>query len=180
MCSSPELSDKKRYPTFVRTYAQSTKIPEFLYKLLAHFKWITVGILYEESNWMAAREDIKKYFKQKKIDIRIEEELPDFNLFAPSREKNEKRIEDIMERLKHNARSKFDNEKMLTRSSADFSVVVLAVFSSPFTSDEGHFCFLIKRYSSHSITETVYRVSIRFSNLLADIFCPSRYITREV
>ncbi|XP_015762336.1 PREDICTED: guanylate cyclase 32E-like [Acropora digitifera] len=104
MCSSPELSDKKRYPTFVRTYAQSTKIPEFLYKLLAYFKWTTVGILYEEGNWMAARQDIKKYFKQKKIDIRIEEQLPDFNVFASSPKKYKKPIEDSMERLKHNSR----------------------------------------------------------------------------
>lgn len=109
MCSSPELSDKKRYPTFVRTYAQSTKIPEFLYKLLAYFKWTTVGILYEEGDWVAARQDIKKYFKQKKIDIRIEEQLPDFNVFASSPKKHKKAIEDSMERLKHNSRSKFGN-----------------------------------------------------------------------
>lgn len=111
MCSSPELSDKKRYPTFVRTYAQSTKIPEFLYNLLAHFKWTTVGILYEKGNWMAARQDIKKYFKQKNIDIRIEEELPDFDV-QKSTEKYKKPIEDSMERLKHNARSKFGNKRI--------------------------------------------------------------------
>lgn len=104
MCSSPELSDKKRYPTFVRTYAQSTKIPEFLYKLLSHFKWTTVGILYEEGHWMAARQDIKKYFKQKKIDIRIEEKFPSFQEASNFPEKYKKPIEDSMERLKHDAR----------------------------------------------------------------------------
>lgn len=112
MCSSPELSDKKRYPTFVRTYAQSTKIPEFLYKLLSHFKWTTVGILYEEGHWMAARQDIKKYFKQKKIDIRIEEKLPGFKEASNFPEKYKKPIEDSMERLKHDARSKFGNEQI--------------------------------------------------------------------
>lgn len=112
MCSSPELSDKKRYPTFVRTYAQSTKIPEFLYKLLSHFKWTTVGILYEEGHWMAARQDIKKYFKQKKIDIRIEEKFPSFKEASNFPEKYKKPIEDSMERLKHDARSKFGNEQI--------------------------------------------------------------------
>ena len=103
LCRSPELSNKKLYSTFIRTYAQSTKIPEFLFKLLDYFKWTTVGILFEKA-WINTFNDLKK--KLKEIVVRIEEQLPDSQNIVQHTEKYNQEVAEIMKRIKNDARSK--------------------------------------------------------------------------
>ncbi|XP_068761981.1 atrial natriuretic peptide receptor 1-like [Montipora capricornis] len=101
LCRSPELSNKKLYSTFIRTYAQSTKIPEFLFKLLDYFKWATVGILFEKT-WINIFNDFKK--KLKKIVVRIEEQLPDIRKIVWKSKKYNQEVVEIMKRIKKEAR----------------------------------------------------------------------------
>ena len=105
MCSSPELSNKKLYSTFVRTYAQTSKLPDFLLLLLDHFKWSNVGILYENS-WLALKDNIKKRLKMKEVNIRVEEDLPDFNQHDADPGAYNSQILEKMKRVKDKARSK--------------------------------------------------------------------------
>lgn len=102
MCSSPELSNKKLYSTFVRTYAQTSKLPDFLLLLLEHFKWSNVGILYEE-DWLALKDNIKKRLNMKRVNVRVEEDLPDDDV-KPGVYKSQ--ILEKMKRIKDKARSK--------------------------------------------------------------------------
>jgi len=107
MCSSPELSNKELYPTFVRTYAQTTKLSDSVLLLLEKFSWTKVGILFEEtSNWIDIKDNMKKHLRQKGIELRAEIELPksdDFdmrpNIYRPV-------IKQILKDIKDQARSK--------------------------------------------------------------------------
>lgn len=105
----PELSNKKLYSTFVRTYAQTTKLPDYLLLLLAHFKWENVGLLFEET-WLHIKDNIKKRLKLEGIRIRAEEQLPDMKIVdeAQSREEYEPEMVRTMKLIKEKVRSKFD------------------------------------------------------------------------
>lgn len=106
MCSSPELSNKELYPTFVRTYAQTTKLSDSVLLLLEKFSWTKVGILFEgTSNWIDIKDNMKKHLRKKGIELRVEIELPksgDFdmrpNIYKPV-------IKQILKDIKDQARS---------------------------------------------------------------------------
>ena len=108
MCSSPELSNKELYPTFVRTYAQTTKLSDSVLLLLEKFSWTKVGILFEgTSNWIDIKDNMKKHLRLKGIEIRAEKKLPksdDFdknpNMYVPV-------IKQILKDIKDQARSEW-------------------------------------------------------------------------
>ena len=104
----PELSNKKLYSTFVRTYAQTTKLPDYLLLLLAHFKWKNVGLLFEKT-WLHTKDNIKKRLKLEGIRIRAEEQLADMDIVdAQSRAEYEPEMVRTMKLIKEKVRSKFD------------------------------------------------------------------------
>ena len=45
MCKEPELSNKKLYPTFARTYPGFKQLAPSLVALLKHFKWNKVALI---------------------------------------------------------------------------------------------------------------------------------------
>ena len=102
MCSSPELSNKELYPTFVRTYAQTTKLSDSVLLLLEEFSWTKVGILFEKtSKWIDIKDNMKKHLRLKGIELRAEKELPksddfdmDPNMYMPVIKQTLKDIKD--------------------------------------------------------------------------------------
>lgn len=108
MCSSPELSNKELYSTFVRTYAQTTKLADSLLLLLEKFSWTKVGILFEGiSNWIDIKDNMKKHLRLKRIEIRAEKELPRSDDFDERPDVYKPVIKQIMKDIKDQARSEF-------------------------------------------------------------------------
>ena len=106
MCSSPELSNKKLYPTFVRTYAQTTKLSDSVLLLLEKFSWTKVGILFEgTSNWIDTKDNMKKHLRLKGIEIRAEKKLPKSDDFDKNPDKYMPVIKQILKDIKDQARS---------------------------------------------------------------------------
>ena len=105
MCNSPELSNKKLYSTFVRTYAQASKLPKYLLMLLNKYKWRSVGILFDKA-WLDTKDSIVKRLKLGKINIRVEEELPDSVLLDMNPKEYKNKVKQKMELIKDQARSK--------------------------------------------------------------------------
>jgi len=106
MCSSPELSNKELYPTFVRTYVQTTKLAESVSLLLEKFSWTKVGILFEgTSKWKDAKDNMKKHLRLKGIEIRAERELPKSDDLDQSPEIYGPEIKQIFRDIKDQARS---------------------------------------------------------------------------
>ena len=106
MCSSPELSNKELYPTFVRTYAQTTKLSDSVLLLLEKFGWTKVGILFEgTSNWIDIKDNIKKHLRLNEIELRAERELPKSDDFDRSPNVYKPVIKQILKDIKDQARS---------------------------------------------------------------------------
>lgn len=110
MCASTELSNKKLYSTFMRTYAQASKIPEYLAMLLQYYKWKNVGIMFtKKKKWLTRKEDIVKKLKLAKIKIRIEVELDDSYLFDVNETEYMKQVKQKLKLIKDQARSEQTN-----------------------------------------------------------------------
>ena len=108
MCSSPELSNKKLYSTFIRTYAQTTKLPDYLVLLLDRFKWKNVGILYMvDDSWLDTKDNIKKKLEVNGIKVRAEEQLPDASEWDRDPEGYKPQMKQKLKIMKDEARSKF-------------------------------------------------------------------------
>ncbi|EDO33461.1 predicted protein, partial [Nematostella vectensis] len=61
MCSSPEVSNKKLYPTFARTFAVDTVLAPTVLSLLRYFSWKRVAIIYENvTKWIEMKETLIK------------------------------------------------------------------------------------------------------------------------
>ena len=107
MCSSPELSNKGLYKTFVRTYAQTTKLSDSVLLLLERFSWTKVGILFEgTSNWIDIKDNMKKHLRLKGIELRVEKELPKSDDFDKNSSIHMPAIKKILKDIKDQARSK--------------------------------------------------------------------------
>lgn len=105
MCSSPELSNKELYPTFVRTYAQTTKLSDSVLLLLEKFSWTKVGILFERtSDWINIKDNMKKHLRLKGIEIRAEKELPKSDDFDANPSMYKPVIKQILKNIKDQAR----------------------------------------------------------------------------
>lgn len=110
MCVSTELSNKKLYSTFMRTYAQASKIPEYLTMLLQYYKWKNVGLMFtKKKEWLTRKEDIVKKLKLAKIKIRIEVELDDSDLFEFNETEYMKQAKRKLKLIKDQARSEQTN-----------------------------------------------------------------------
>ena len=69
MCSNPALSNKKKYPTFARTYSDWTPA---LVKTLKKFNWKTVVIIYDKSNkYNAIKNHLLQEFRKPDNDITV-------------------------------------------------------------------------------------------------------------
>ena len=110
MCVSTELSNKKLYSTFMRTYAQASKIPEYLTMLLQYYKWKNVGLMFtKKKEWLTRKEDIVKKLKLAEIKIRIEVELDDSDLFEFNETEYMKQAKQKLKLIKDQARSEQTN-----------------------------------------------------------------------
>lgn len=105
MCSSPEVSDKKLYPTFARTFAIDTKLTPSLLSLLNYFKWKRVAIIYENvTKWIEMKDTIVKRLEEKQITIALQEMMSPSAVFRP--QNHSTMYKNILKKIKAEARSK--------------------------------------------------------------------------
>ncbi|XP_020901343.1 atrial natriuretic peptide receptor 1 isoform X2 [Exaiptasia diaphana] len=103
MCSSPEVSDKKLYPTFARTFAIDTKLTPSLLSLLNYFKWKRVAIIYENvTKWIEMKDTIVKRLEEKQITIALQEMMSPSAVFRPQNHSTMYR--NILKKIKSEAR----------------------------------------------------------------------------
>lgn len=105
MCSSPELSDKKLYPTFARTFAVDSQVTPSVISLLKKFNWKRVAIIYENlTKWIDLKDSMKHHFKNNGIKVSYEGStlVP----FAHYTEKLDERFRKMMAEIRKTARSK--------------------------------------------------------------------------
>ena len=77
MCSDPELSNKRKYPTFARTYPVAKQLTPSLIALLKNFNWHTVALITATGNkFEETRKHIKKKFDKQNIRISYEASVP--------------------------------------------------------------------------------------------------------
>ena len=105
MCQSPEVSDKRLYPTFARTFAVHTQVSPSLIAFLNHFKWKSVGILYEDlPRWIEVKDYIVAMLHKNNITVRIQKAMKHFMDYHS---KNDSEIHmNIMSEVKAESRSK--------------------------------------------------------------------------
>ncbi|KAK2572039.1 Speract receptor [Acropora cervicornis] len=73
MCSNPEVSYKKLYPTFIRTFAIDTKLTSSLLSLLNHYNWKRVAIIYENvTKWIEIKSNMVRRLRAKGITVALE------------------------------------------------------------------------------------------------------------
>lgn len=74
MCSSADLSDKAKYPTFARTFAVDSQVGPSVVSLLRYtYNWTRVAIIYQDSTrWKSLKEYLVKEFEKNGIDVAYE------------------------------------------------------------------------------------------------------------
>ncbi|XP_067043577.1 atrial natriuretic peptide receptor 1-like isoform X3 [Acropora muricata] len=73
MCSNPEVSYKKLYPTFIRTFAIDTKLTSSLLSLLKYYNWKRVAIIYENvTKWIEIKSNMVRRLRAKGITVALE------------------------------------------------------------------------------------------------------------
>ena len=74
MCSSADLSDKAKYPTFARTFAVDSQVGPSVVSLLKYaYNWTRVAIIYQDSTqWKSLKEHLVKEFERNGIDVAYE------------------------------------------------------------------------------------------------------------
>lgn len=107
MCSNPEVSYKKLYPTFIRTFAIDTKLTASLLSLLNHYNWKRVAIIYENvTKWIEIKNNMVRQLRDKGITVALEMLThPSFH-YKPQNHTDSYR--GIMKKIKEEARSKYD------------------------------------------------------------------------
>lgn len=104
MCSNPEVSYKKLYPTFIRTFAIDTKLTPSLLSLLNYFNWKRVAIIYENvTKWIEMKNNMVKRLRAKGITVAQELLAHPSALYRPQNHTDFYR--DIMKKIKQEARS---------------------------------------------------------------------------
>ena len=59
-CSDPEVSNKKRYPTFTRMEPPDTQVTSSVLALLRHYQWTKFTIIYQDNGrWDTIAEHLK-------------------------------------------------------------------------------------------------------------------------
>lgn len=101
MCSNQELSNKKVFPTFARTYPQFHFIIPSLQEMLRTFNWSTVAVLYSNDS-RRYQETSGELLHALKDSISYKRALK-----TTQYDKRENKFESIMNTLKKTARSEF-------------------------------------------------------------------------
>ena len=106
MCSNPEVSYKKLYPTFIRTFAIDTKLTPSLLSLLKYFNWKRVAIIYENvTKWIEMKNNMVKRLRAK--GITVSQELLSHRLGEYRPRNHTDFFRDIFRKIKQEARSTF-------------------------------------------------------------------------
>ena len=109
MCSSPELSNKKLYPTFARTFAVDSQVTPSVVSLLKKFEWKIVAIIYENlTKWTDLKDSMKQQFKANGIEVSYEGSTV---VFAHYDLAMDNRFRKMMSEIKKKARSKYEWNK---------------------------------------------------------------------
>ncbi|XP_031575271.1 atrial natriuretic peptide receptor 1-like isoform X2 [Actinia tenebrosa] len=103
MCSNPEVSDKKLYPTFARTFAIDTKLTPSLLSLLKYYQWRRVAIIYENvTKWIEMKNTITKRLTENGVHIALELMMSPSSVYRP--QNHSKVYKDILGQIKTEAR----------------------------------------------------------------------------
>ena len=104
MCGNPDVSYKKLFPTFIRTFAIDTKLTPSLLSLLKYFNWKRVAIIYENvTKWIEMKDNLAKRLRAKGITVALEILTHHSALYRPKNHSDNYR--DIMKKIKQEARS---------------------------------------------------------------------------
>ena len=106
MCSNPEVSYKKLYPTFIRTFAIDTKLTSSLLSLLKYYNWKRVAIIYENvTKWIEIKSNMVRRLRAKGITVALEMLTHPSARYKP--ENHTDNYRGIMRKIKEEARSKY-------------------------------------------------------------------------
>ena len=106
MCGDPELSDKRKYPTFARTYPVAKQLTPSLIALLKNYNWNTVALVYDD-NFLETKNHIKKRFTKEHIAISYEASVPsEIKYHLASASWDAALYPRLLKGIKENARSK--------------------------------------------------------------------------
>ncbi|XP_015762337.1 PREDICTED: speract receptor-like [Acropora digitifera] len=103
MCSNPEVSYKKLYPTFIRTFAIDTKLTSSLLSLLKYYNWKRVAIIYENvTKWIEIKSNMVRRLRAKGITVALEMLTHPSSRYKP--ENHTDNYRGIMRKIKEEAR----------------------------------------------------------------------------
>ena len=107
MCSAAELSDKKKFPTFARTFLVDSQVGPSLVSLLKHtYNWTRVAILYQDTTqWTSLKDHLLTEFKKNGIDVAQAHMIK--NEFNYRTLENEAEFRAALRDFKDKARSKY-------------------------------------------------------------------------
>ena len=106
MCTNPEVSYKKLYSTFIRTFAIDTKLTPSLLSLLNYFNWKRVAIIYENvTKWIEMKTNTVKGLKANGITVALELLTHHTALYRPQNDSDYYR--GILRKIKQEARSMY-------------------------------------------------------------------------
>ena len=110
MCSSADLSDKAKYPTFARTFAVDSQVGPSVVSLLRYtYNWTRVAIIYQDSTqWRSLKQYLVKEFEKNGIDVAYEYMMVN-EAFYTSLE-NEAQFRAALRGIKETARSKYTQQ----------------------------------------------------------------------
>ena len=106
MCSTAELSDKNKFPTFGRTFPVDSRIGSSIISLLKNtYKWTRIAIIYQNvTRWTSLTEHLQEEFEKNGITVAMKFEtvnVPIYNLEA------EEEFKKALIKIKQTARSKY-------------------------------------------------------------------------
>ena len=106
MCSNHEVSDKKLYPTFARTFAVDRELTPSVYSLLKYFKWNRLAIVYENvTKWVEMKNYMVKTLREKGVNVTVELAMNQSAVYRP--QNHSERYRSLFKKIKAEARSKF-------------------------------------------------------------------------
>ena len=107
MCSSADLSDKAKYPTFARTFAVDSQVGPSVISLLRYtYNWTRVAIIYQDSTqWKSLKEHLVKEFEKNGIDVAYEHMVVNEALYISPKYEAQFRV--ALREIKETARSKY-------------------------------------------------------------------------
>ena len=109
MCSSADLSDKAKYPTFARTFAVDSQVGPSVISLLKYtYNWTRVAIIYQDSTqWESLKEHLVKEFEKNGIDVAHEYMVGKEAFYMYFYLEKEAEFRAALRKIKEKARSKY-------------------------------------------------------------------------